>query len=216
MVWGDWRRKRRDAGGKLCGGGSYGERYTRMCPSISFTVYAHNRPVIDGIVRKIEKVPLLNIAGGIINDYQYLWENYYFPSNSYDTFADFSCVDIEKFISAVIVEFIMPTRQLSPYPKQWILRTYLVLLTPNFSKPSWTLSITDSLLLSVEATVESPAAVASVAPWSSLVLASEASRIRHVKSYVFTASSNDERIIVSPVGFSTASMKVENSPKYLY
>jgi peroxin-16 len=38
------------------------------------------RPVIDGFVRKIERVPLLNIAGGIIQDYQYLWENYYFPS----------------------------------------------------------------------------------------------------------------------------------------
>jgi hypothetical protein len=85
MVWVDWRRKRHDAGERLCGGGSYGEHYTRMCPSISFAEYAHNRPVIDGIVRKIEKVPLLNIAGGIINDYQYLWENYYFPSNSYDT-----------------------------------------------------------------------------------------------------------------------------------
>ena len=40
------------------------------------------RPVIDGFVNNIEKVPLLNIAGGIINDYQYLWENYYFPSIS--------------------------------------------------------------------------------------------------------------------------------------
>jgi hypothetical protein len=37
--------------------------------------------VIDGFVKKIERVPLLNIAGGIIQDYQYLWENYYFPSN---------------------------------------------------------------------------------------------------------------------------------------
>jgi hypothetical protein len=25
-------------------------------------------------------VPLLNVAGGIINDYQYLWENYHFSS----------------------------------------------------------------------------------------------------------------------------------------
>ena len=51
---------------------------------------------------------------------------------------------------------------------------------------------------------------------SSLVLASEASRMRHVRSYVFTASSNDERIKeVSLLGDSTASMKVENSPKYL-
>jgi len=39
----------------------------------------------------------------------------------------------------------------------------------------------------------------------------------HVRSYVFTASSNGERIeeIFSFVGFSTASIKVENSPKYL-
>lgn len=37
--------------------------------------------MIDGFVKKIERVPLLNIAGGIIQDYQYLWENYYFPSN---------------------------------------------------------------------------------------------------------------------------------------
>lgn len=36
--------------------------------------------MIDGFVKKIERVPLLNIAGGIIQDYQYLWENYYFPS----------------------------------------------------------------------------------------------------------------------------------------
>jgi len=41
-----------------------------------------SKPVIDGIVSKIEKVPLLNIAGGIIQDYQYLWENYYFPTAS--------------------------------------------------------------------------------------------------------------------------------------
>jgi len=41
---------------------------------------ADKRPVIDGFVKTIDRVPLLNIAGGIIQDYQYLWENYYFPS----------------------------------------------------------------------------------------------------------------------------------------
>lgn len=38
--------------------------------------------MIDGFVRKIEKIPLLNVAGGIIQDYQYLWENYYFSSTA--------------------------------------------------------------------------------------------------------------------------------------
>jgi len=51
---------------------------------------------------------------------------------------------------------------------------------------------------------------------SSLVLASEASRIYQVRSYVFTASWKDERIKdVSLVGDSTASINVDNSPKYL-
>ena len=45
-----------------------------------FLEYINDRPVIDGFVKKLDRVPLLNIAGGIINDYQYLWENYYFPS----------------------------------------------------------------------------------------------------------------------------------------
>jgi len=58
----------------------------KMCQSIKFLymVDADKRPVIDGFVKKIERVPLLNIAGGIIQDYQYLWENYYFPSNFTD------------------------------------------------------------------------------------------------------------------------------------
>jgi hypothetical protein len=42
----------------------------------------NDRPVIDGFVKKLDRLPLLNIAGGIINDYQYLWENYYFSSIS--------------------------------------------------------------------------------------------------------------------------------------
>lgn len=56
----------------------------KTCQSIPLptkSVVADERPVIDGFVKKIERVPLLNIAGGIIQDYQYLWENYYFPSN---------------------------------------------------------------------------------------------------------------------------------------
>lgn len=53
----------------------------KMYRSISlFIQKADCRPVIDGFVKGIEKVPLLNVAGGIIGDYQYLWENYYFPS----------------------------------------------------------------------------------------------------------------------------------------
>ena len=58
----------------------------KMCQSNSLSsppslvAEVDKRPVIDGFVRKIERVPLLNIAGGIIQDYQYLWENYYFPS----------------------------------------------------------------------------------------------------------------------------------------
>jgi hypothetical protein len=55
----------------------------RMCQSKSTLDNADERPIIDGFVRKIERVPLLNIAGGIINDYQYLWENYYFSSTSF-------------------------------------------------------------------------------------------------------------------------------------
>lgn len=53
----------------------------KISPSInSLSCLVDVRPVIDGFVRKIERVPLLNIAGGIINDYQYLWENYHFSS----------------------------------------------------------------------------------------------------------------------------------------
>ena len=53
--------------------------------------------MIDGFVKKIEKVPLLNVAGGIIQDYQYLWENYYFPSMPYvRRGADFSCLDVTE------------------------------------------------------------------------------------------------------------------------
>ena len=52
-----------------------------LCPYLGFIVHdVDDRPVIDGFVKKIERVPLLNIAGGIVQDYQYLWENYYFPS----------------------------------------------------------------------------------------------------------------------------------------
>jgi peroxin-16 len=38
------------------------------------------RPIIDGFVKKVDSVPLLNVVGGVISDYQYLWENYYFSS----------------------------------------------------------------------------------------------------------------------------------------
>jgi hypothetical protein len=64
---------------------------------------ADHRPVIDGIVKRIERVPLLNIAGGIIQDYQYLWENYYFPSISLHRMngADRSCVDVRNLVFVV-------------------------------------------------------------------------------------------------------------------
>ena len=57
----------------------------KMCqskplPPTLLVAEVDKRPVIDAFVKKIDRVPLLNIAGGIIQDYQYLWENYYFPS----------------------------------------------------------------------------------------------------------------------------------------
>lgn len=49
---------------------------------VFFNVDLTVRGFIDGFVKKIQSVPVLNIFGGIVGDYQYLWENYYFSSTA--------------------------------------------------------------------------------------------------------------------------------------
>ena len=39
-----------------------------------------HRAWIHAITRKLEKKPLLDIVGGVIADYEYLWDQYYFPT----------------------------------------------------------------------------------------------------------------------------------------
>lgn len=40
------------------------------------------RPWIAGIADKLKGKPLLDIAGGLLDDYEYLWDNYYFSTAS--------------------------------------------------------------------------------------------------------------------------------------
>lgn len=38
------------------------------------------RAWLSSITRKLRNKPLLDMVGGVIEDYEYLWDQYYFPS----------------------------------------------------------------------------------------------------------------------------------------
>lgn len=40
------------------------------------------RPWIGGFADKLKGKPLLDIVGGLLDDYEYLWDNYYFSTAS--------------------------------------------------------------------------------------------------------------------------------------
>ena len=39
-----------------------------------------DRPFLKSVCGKLNDKPLLALLGGILEDYQYLWDNYYFAS----------------------------------------------------------------------------------------------------------------------------------------
>jgi hypothetical protein len=39
-----------------------------------------NRAWIHSVTNKLRNKPLLDMAGGIIEDYEFLWDQYYFPT----------------------------------------------------------------------------------------------------------------------------------------
>jgi peroxin-16 len=39
-----------------------------------------NRAWIHSITGKLKGKPLLDMAGGVIEDYEFLWDQYYFPT----------------------------------------------------------------------------------------------------------------------------------------
>ena len=41
---------------------------------------ARDRPFLKGVSGKLNDKPLLGLVGGVLDDYQYLWNNYYFSS----------------------------------------------------------------------------------------------------------------------------------------
>lgn len=40
------------------------------------------RGLIQGVAGKLNSKPLLNILGGLIEDYDYLWDEYYFSTST--------------------------------------------------------------------------------------------------------------------------------------
>ena len=40
----------------------------------------NSRTWIHAITRKLKGKPLLDLVGGVIEDYEFLWEEYYFPT----------------------------------------------------------------------------------------------------------------------------------------
>jgi len=43
-------------------------------------VLMHSRAWVRGLTGKLRNKPLLDMLGGVIEDYEYLWDQYYFPS----------------------------------------------------------------------------------------------------------------------------------------
>lgn len=39
-----------------------------------------HRPFLQGISGRLNNQPVLGLLGGVLEDYQYLWDNYYFSS----------------------------------------------------------------------------------------------------------------------------------------
>lgn len=68
--------------------GAFYENITRFvlpppkscCSFLSLTFFV--RPWIAGIADKLKGKPLLDIAGGLLDDYEYLWDKYYFSTAS--------------------------------------------------------------------------------------------------------------------------------------
>lgn len=73
-----------------------GAMYEHVSKYILFGSFNVNfRPIIDGFVKQMDRLPVLDVVGGIVNDYQYLWENYYFSSLVPETaLLIHSCVDV--------------------------------------------------------------------------------------------------------------------------
>ena len=51
----------------------------RSVPILSFAANS-NRSWIHAITSKLKSKPLLDIAGGVIEDYEFLWDQYYFST----------------------------------------------------------------------------------------------------------------------------------------
>lgn len=43
-------------------------------------VLMHSRPWLKTITSKLADKPVLNLLAGLVDDYQYLWDNYYFST----------------------------------------------------------------------------------------------------------------------------------------
>jgi peroxin-16 len=64
--------------------GAFYENITRyvVFSILSFVSLTLVRPWIGGIADKLKGKPLLDIVGGLLDDYEYLWDNYYFSTAS--------------------------------------------------------------------------------------------------------------------------------------
>jgi hypothetical protein len=58
----------------------------RISPSEStcYSIFGHqltkHRAWIHTVTQKLKNKPLLDIVGGVIEDYEFLWDQYYFPT----------------------------------------------------------------------------------------------------------------------------------------
>jgi peroxin-16 len=65
--------------------GAFYENITRYAARVSIllaTGHANtrDRPWIQSATNKMRDKPLINLVGSVIEDYEYLWENYYFST----------------------------------------------------------------------------------------------------------------------------------------
>ena len=50
------------------------------CYSIFIHQLTEHRAWIHTVTQKLKNKPLLDIVGGVIEDYEFLWDQYYFPT----------------------------------------------------------------------------------------------------------------------------------------
>jgi peroxin-16 len=63
--------------------GAFYENVTKYVMPSAWTFIlqlTHTRLWIKGVAEKMKGKPVLDIVGGILEDYEYLWDNYYFPT----------------------------------------------------------------------------------------------------------------------------------------